>query len=447
MLDLIIRGGIVVGPDGRAPADLAIAAGRIAALLPPGAPADAARMLDAAGRLLLPGLVDAHAHFREPGLTQKEDFASGSRAAIAGGVTAVLVMPTDEPWTETAEQYVAKRALAAGRLHCDVGLQVALGRALRDLERLAALGAVSFELFTNDVPEGFLHADAAAMERAMAAVRAAGGTVAVSPGDQSLLAERLAALGGAADVDAFVASRPALGEATGIARAAVAAAATGASVHVRQTGSALGIAAFRQLKNIADLSIETSPQCLLYDRSAYARFGRWIKASPPLREPADREALLAALADGTIDIVATDHAPHARAEKLAAASFMAVPGGMPGVQTLLPALLHLVARGVIDLSRLVAVAATAPAERFGLGARKGRLVPGRDADILVLDPAGRTVVRDADQLSRGGYTVFDGLEVPFALERVLLRGEEAVGTGGIAPTPRGMVLAAERHPI
>ncbi|MFO1060617.1 MAG: dihydroorotase family protein [Dongiaceae bacterium] len=445
MLDLVIRGGIVVGPDGQAPADLAIADGRVAALLPPGAPAEAARTLDAAGRLLMPGLVDAHAHFREPGLTHKEDFASGSRAAIAGGVTTVLVMPTDEPWTETGAEYLAKRALAAGRIHCEIGLQVALGRELRDLERLAAEGAVSFELFTNDVPDRFLHADAAAMERAMAAVRAVGATVAVSPGDQGVLAQRLAALAGAADVDAFVASRPPLGEAAGIARAAVAAAATGARVHVRQTGSALGIATFRRLKDLADLSIETSPQCLLYDRAAYARFGRWIKASPPLREPADREALVAALADGTIDMVATDHAPHARAEKLEAGSFMAVPGGMPGVQTLLPALLHLVARGVIGLPRLVQLAATAPAERFGLGRRKGRLAPGCDADLIVLDPGGLTVVRDADQLSRGGYTVFDGLEVPFALERVLLRGIEAVGSGGVSTTPCGLVLAAERR--
>jgi dihydroorotase len=445
VLDLIIRGGVVVGPDRQAPADLAIVNGRVAALLPPGAPADAAVTLDAAGKLLLPGLVDAHVHFREPGLTHKEGFASGSRAAIAGGVTTVLVMPTDDPWTETEEQFLAKRALAAGRVHCDIGLQIALGRGLRDVGRLAALGAVSFELFTADVPDAFLHGDTAAMERAMAAVAATGGTVAVSPGDQPLLEQRLAALAGADGVDAFVASRPPLGEAAGIARAAVVAASTGARVHVRQTGSALGIDAFRRLKDLADLSIETSPQCLLYDRSAYDRFGRWIKASPPLREPADREALIAALADGTIDVVATDHAPHARAEKLAAGSFTAVPGGMPGVQTLLPALLHLVERAVIDLRRLVSVAAAAPAARFGLGQRKGRLAPGFDADLLVLDPAGRTVVRDADQLSRPGYTVFDGLAVPFRLERVLLRGTEVYGPSGVSAKPQGTVLAANWH--
>jgi dihydroorotase len=445
VLDLIIRGGVVIGPDRQTRADLAIVNGRVAALLPSSAPAEAAATLDATGKLLLPGLIEAHAHFREPGLTHKEDFASGSRAAIAGGVTTVLVMPTDDPWTETEEQFLAKRALAEGRIHCDVGLQIALGRGLLDLDSLVALGAVSFELFTADVPDAFLHGDTAAMERAIAAVAAAGGTVAVSPGDQKLLEQRLAALAGADGVDAFVASRPPLGEAAGIVRAAVVAAATGARVHVRQTGSALGIAAFRRLKDLADLSIETSPQCLLYDRAAYDRFGRWIKASPPLREPADREALIAALADGTIDVVATDHAPHAREEKLAAESFMAVPGGMPGVQTLLPALLHLVERGVIDLRRLVSVASTAPAARFGLAQRKGRLAPGFDADVLVLDPAGRTLVRDADQLSRPGYTVFDGLAVPYRLERVLLRGVEVYGPSGVAATRHGTVLAAAWH--
>jgi dihydroorotase len=122
MLDLILRGGVIVSPDGLAPGDLAVADGRIAALLKPGADAPAGREIAVDGCLLLPGLVDAHVHFREPGLTAKEDFSSGSRAAIAGGVTTALVMPTDDPWTQTPEQLLAKRALAEGRIHADVGL-------------------------------------------------------------------------------------------------------------------------------------------------------------------------------------------------------------------------------------------------------------------------------------------------------------------------------------
>src|SRR5258707_12742701 len=130
MLDLILRGGAIVSPDGLAPGDLAVAAGRIAALLTPGSAATARREIAVDGCYLLPGLIDAHVHFREPGLTAKEDFASGSRAAIAGGVTTVLVMPTDVPWTATPEQLVAQRALAGGRIHADARLPVALRQPL-----------------------------------------------------------------------------------------------------------------------------------------------------------------------------------------------------------------------------------------------------------------------------------------------------------------------------
>jgi dihydroorotase len=442
MLDLILRGGVIVSPDGLAPGDLAVAGGRIAALLAPGSAATAQREIAVDGCCLLPGLVDAHVHFREPGLTAKEDFASGTRAAIAGGVTTALVMPTDDPWTATPEQLVAKRALAQGRIHADVGLQVVLGREVAEMDRLVELGAVSFELFTADVPPDFRHATTAEIEKAMLAVARAGGLVAVSPDDHAVLEQRLAAAApGQRDVDAFIASRSPLAEATGIARAVLVAATRGARVHIRQTGSALGIATFRRLKSLADVTVETSPQCLLFDRGTYARFGRLIKASPPLREATDMLTLQAALADGTIDLVASDHAPHSLADKLAPTEFMDVPGGMPGVQTLLFALLHLVEQKIIGLPDVARLAAETPARRFGLGHRKGRLTPGLDADVVVLDPAGRTTVSDRDQLSKPGYTVFDGLTVPFRLDRVLLRGVEVGGPAGTSH-PRGEVLAS-----
>ncbi len=265
----------------------------------------------------------------------------------------------------------------------------------------------------------------------------------MSPGDQSILDRRLEqTASGPRGVDDFIASRPPLAEAAGIARAVLVAATTGARLHIRQTGSALGIAAFRRLKSLADVSIETSPQCLLFDRSAYGRLGRLIKASPPLRDTADMLALQEALADGTIDLIATDHAPHSLADKQAPADFMDVPGGMPGVQTLLFALLHMVERKLIALPDVARLAAATPADRFGLGHRKGRLAAGLDADIVVLDPRGRTVVSNRDQLSKPGYTVFDGLEVSFQLDRVFLRGVEVLGPARGAALPRGEVLVS-----
>lgn len=442
--DLVLRGGRVVGPDGIAAADLALSGDVIAARLAPGQPCEARSTLDVEGRLLLPGLVDAHVHLREPGLTWKEDFASGTRAAAAGGVTTVMDMPTDDPWTTTPAHLQAKRALAEGRIVVDVGLQAVVMRGPQDLAGLAALGATSFEIFTADVPSDFIHETAATLRAAIAAVRAAGGVAAVSPGEQSILEAELARLTpGRSTAEDFVRSRPAHAEAQGIVRAVLAAADLGVPVHIRQSNSAAGLAAFRRLKDLAPVTIETSPQGLMFTAADYARLGPDTKASPPFRTANDREAVRAALADGTIDIVVTDHAPHQAAEKAAMADdFANVPGGFSGLQTLLPVLLGLVDDGLITLSDLVRLAASRPAEIFGLGARKGRLQPGHDADILVLDPTRPSTVTRAEQLSRSTFTPFEGLVVSYRLERVFLRGRAVFGPAGVDAEATGRVLGS-----
>jgi dihydroorotase len=433
MFDLLLRGGTVINATGALRADLAVTAGRVAALLAPEEPASARVEHRVDGCHLLPGLVDAHVHLREPGLTHKEDFVSGTRAAAAGGVTTLLDMPTDEPWTSTASELRDKMRQAAGRLHVDVGFQVAMKRDIAELEALRALAPVSFEVFTADVPPAFRHDTQRDLVRALSALKPLDVLACVSPGDQSILDSAR----GDGGVAAFLASRPPLAEASGIARAVLAAADTGARVHVRQSNSALGMATWRRMRDLADVSIETTPQCLLFAASDYAQHGANLKASPPMRELADLDAMRAALRDGVIDIVATDHAPHAPAEKAAHyEAFADVPGGMPGVQTLLATMLHFVASGDIDLPALVRMCSANPARRFGLAARKGALLPGRDADILVLDPSQTTLISNADQLSRAAYTPFDGMRVQGRLTAVFLRGVRIDGN----TEPAGQVL-------
>ena len=259
--DLVLRGGQVVDPEGISRVDLAIVGGRVAALLAPGEPAEAAAVHDVGGKLLLPGLVDAHVHLREPGLTWKEDFDSGTRAAIVGGVTTLLVMPTDDPWTRSAATFEAKRQLAAGRIHADVGLQVAVARDLAGLEELVERGACSFEVFTADVPDTFLHNTPAALRDAIAAVHAAGGMSAVSPGDQSILEAELARLSpGRSSVADFVRTRPGP---RGGARHRPCGAGRGGRRGRRSTSARAtrrrAWRFFRRLRDRADVSIETEP--------------------------------------------------------------------------------------------------------------------------------------------------------------------------------------------
>lgn len=444
MFDLVLRGATIVEAGGTVRADLYVSDGRVAAVLSPDTPASAKVEHRVDGCYLLPGLVDAHVHLRDPGLTHKEDFESGTRAAAAGGVTTLLDMPTDDPWTDSVESYIDKQRLAAGRLHVDVGLQVALRRDADDLRALRALNPVSVEVFTADVPEGYLHDTQYSLLHALKLLRPLDILACVSPGDQSLLES--APKGG---VDAFLASRPPLAEASGIAKAILAATEAKARIHIRQTNSGLGLATFRRMRSLADVSIETTPQCLLFTADDYAEFGADIKASPPMRSAEDRDALLAALREGLIDIVATDHAPHARAEKKAHYNaFADIPGGMPGVQTLLATMLHFVATGDIDLPALVRMCSTNPAQRFGIGNRKGTLAIGRDADILVLDPRLDTRISHDDQLSRAGYTPFDDMQMPGRLTAVFLRGALIYENGRlVAPAPVGTILGASNHAI
>jgi len=439
MFDLILRGAQVVNASGIARADVAISQGRIAAVLLPGQPAPSVLERRVDGCLLLPGLVDAHVHLCDPGLTHKEDFLSGTRAAAAGGVTTVLDMPTDEPWTASAEDLRQKSKLAEGRIYTDVGLQIAVQHDGQHLDQLQALEPVSFEVFTAWAPERFLHDTQERLVRTLQRLSERNVLACVSPGDHSIQSRTAGTYDpdpNRSDVDAFLICRPPIAEATGITRTLLAAAATRARVHVRQANSGLSLQAWRRLKDLADVTLEATPQSLLFSETDYPQHGNYLKCAPPMRSPEDVELLRSALRDGLIDMMVTDHSPHSHLEKDPAnVSFAQAPLGIPGVQTLLFAMLHLVHRGDIDLPALVRLCAWNPAGRFGLAGKKGALDVGHDADILILDPAMNTTVRNADQLSKSGYTPFDGLNVPWGLREVLLRGKTLSVTGAAPDGP------------
>jgi dihydroorotase len=438
--DTLITNAAVIDPEAQHTSHVGIIGGRVAAVLGPDTVATARTTIDASGSILLPGLVDAHAHLREPGLTHKEDFSSGTHAAALGGVTTVLDMPTDDPWTATAAQLSDKMAMARDHIHVDVGFQAVVSHDLDLILPLRELKPVSFELFTADVPQPFLFATMDEVIRALKRFRDAETLIGVSPGDQSLLLGSLERAG-ARDIKAFLDSRPALAEAGGISRAILAAAVTTCRIHVRQINSSLGVDTWRRLRGLADVSVETTPQNLFFTADHYRSQGANLKASPPLRAKVDVDALREAVATGLIDIIGTDHAPHSPAEKAATyTAFSDIPGGMPGLQTLLYTMLKLSDEGVVSLADIARMCAHNPAERFGLGESKGRIGVGYDADILVIDPRQSSVIRNADQVSRAGYTPYDGWSVSGRLTRVFLRGEEIVRNGKLLAKRRGQIL-------
>ncbi|WP_366658378.1 dihydroorotase family protein [Fodinicurvata sp. EGI_FJ10296] len=444
MLDLLIKGGAVM-IDGRpSPVNLAIADGRITAVLSPSIPAPAAReTVDADGLTVLPGLVDAHVHCRQPGFEHKENFASASRAAAAGGVTTIMVMPTDNPFTDTLDRFREKVAMARASSIVDIALQAAIVPDSPDTAAIHDVGAVSFEAFLSDAPEAYLLKDDGDLFAVMEAVAAVGGVLGVTPGTPAISGRIEARLHAQnrRDPGAFIESRPAAAEAVAVARICLAARATGARVHIRQVSTAESVAVLRALKPGTAITAEVTAHNLMLDESRLHALGPFAKVVPPLRPKTDIDAVRAALKDGVIDIVVTDHAPHAEAEKQAGATdIWAAPGGFPGLQTLLPTLLKLGTQGDFDLGKLSSVAARQPALLFNLYPRKGWLGPGADADIVLVDMTAESTVTADEQFSRARRTPFEGMRYPGRVVRTLLRGRTIYADGACIDEPVGCVI-------
>ena len=376
------------------------------------------RVVDADGRLLLPGAIDAHVHFREPGDAHKETWTTGSRSAAAGGVTTVVDQPNTTPPTVTRETFDRKAELATAS-YVDYGLNGGVTSAWEPdslFDRpLFALG----EVFLADSTGGMgIDTDrfAAAVDRAADA----GVTVTVHAEDATRFDEtaRDNDTGGAGrDADAAYWSqyRPAEAEAAAVEEAVEIGSAAGATIHIAHTSTPGGVDAAVE----GGATCEATPHHLLLDRSDLADLGTFGRMNPPLRSPDRRARLYERLVDGRVDIVATDHAPHARAEK--DTDVWTAPSGIPGVETMVPLL---VARArdpddPLSVERVHETTAAAPADLLGLSA-KGRIREGADADLALYE-TGTRPVRGESLHSRCGWTPFEGEMAAFP-SLTLLRG-------------------------
>ena len=403
----MLRGGSAVTPEGVRPVDIVIAAGAIADLLPPGTAVDAAEEVDASGCLVLPGIIDAHVHFRTPGLTHKEDWAHASTAAVAGGVTTVLDMPNTIPATAGADALLAKVDLAVGRSRCHFGFYGALAADnLGHLPALAAAGVVGFKVFLGETTASLpppddgqlllawrttaalglrtmVHAENGAILRMAAAREGAAEGPAHARGGAPTSAAA-AGPGAPPSLAAHGRSRPPVAEVEAVSRACLLADAAGAPIAIAHLSTAGAAQVVRRAKaDGVDVRGETCPHYLLLTEEEAAPLRALAKVNPPLRAAADRDALWAAVGDGTIDQIGSDHAPHTPAEK-AAADLREAPSGFAGVQNTLPVLLG---DPRLSLRRLVELLCEGPARNWGLWPGKGRIARGADADLVVVRPA------------------------------------------------------------
>ena len=402
--DIIFKGGTVVNQDGEGGRDLGIRAGRFAAIGDLSR-ASAGEVINCHGLHLLPGVIDSHVHFREPGLTRKEDLESGSLSAVMGGVTAVFEMPNTDPTTTTAEALADKVRRAHHRMHCDFAFYIGATREntsqLGELERLP--GVCGVKVFMGSSTGSLLIEDDEGVRNVLKAINR---RAAFHSEDEYRLRERMN-LRVEGDPRSHPVWRDAEAALLCTRRLIALARETGKRIHVLHVTSKEEAAFLAGHKDVA--TAEVTPAHLTFSApECYERLGTLAQINPPIRDAAHREGLWHAIAQGVVDSVGSDHSPHTREEK--SRPYPKTHSGMTGVQTLVPVMLDHVNAGRLSLLRFVDLTSAGPARLFNIAA-KGRIAVGYDADLTVVDLKREETIRDDQVASRAGWTPYNGVRV------------------------------------
>ena len=440
---VVIRGGTVVLPTGQRQVDIAFTDGTITAIgtdVPAGA-----ETIDATGLVVLPGLVDAHVHFNEPGRADWEGWEAGTRGAAAGGVTTVLEMPLNaHPPTTTAAAFDAKLAVARAKARVDFGLWGGLvDDNLAELPGLAARGVVGFKAFMSESGiDDFRRAPDGVLAAGLKALAKLGLPLGVHAESHEMV-ERLGAelrAAGRTDRLAWCRARPPAAEVEAIRRliSCVRGAGLGARAHVVHVSCAEGLAEVRGARERGfQVTAETCPHYLAFTESDFERVGPALKCAPPLRDAQTRDRLWTALLAGEVDLIGSDHSPCPAADKQRGErNVWQAWGGVSGIQSTLPFLL---AEGVdtrgLALERVAELTAAAPARVFGLDPRKGAIAVDADADFALVDPAVSWTLGASQLHTRSGISPYLGRAFRGAVVRTIVRGRTVFMDGEVVGEP------------
>jgi dihydroorotase len=440
--DLMIKNGKVLTPHPEKPhgheissVDIGIRGGKIVEL----GSLDSSRsteVIDATHLHVLPGLIDSQVHFREPGLTHKEDLESGSRSAALGGMTAFFEMPNTSPSTTTVAAVEDKIQRATGRSWVDFAFFVGASR--ENVDQLAELerhrGVVGVKIFMGSSTGSLLVEDEETLRRVLQAVNR---RVAVHSEDELRMRERKHLALNSKDVHDHPHWRDAESALISTKRLIRLAEELGKKVHVLHVSTREEIDFLAQHKNTA--TIEVLPQHLtVWAPDCYDKWGTKAQQNPPIRTKEHHDALWRALQSDIVDVIGSDHAPHTLEEK--AKPYPESPSGMPGVQTMLPLMLQHMHEGRLSLEHLCQLLSSRPAQIYGVR-NKGAVRIGNDADFTLVDLGMKKTIRNADMASKTGWTLFDGWQVQGWPKMTILRGQKVMVDDEIQGKPQGQPVS------
>lgn len=418
--DLIVKNGNIVSPQKTFTGDIAVSNGKIVKTGELHLSDTADEIYDAKDKYVLPGVIDAHVHFRDPGLTVKEDFESGSIAAVMGGVTMVADMPNVIPVTSTVERFNEKVSIVKEKSYVDFAFFALLNNEnYNEMEGLKNSGALGFKIFLGTSTGDIAAPSPAVMVQQMELSGKLGLRIGFHCETSELNSYYTKLNKVRTDVtDGVLLSmaRPVFSEALAIQTAICYARYTKAKIHILHVTSSDGALLVAEAKRKGiDVTSETCPHYLFLDAEKNT-----YKVLPPIRDESHRKGLWKQIENGVIDMVATDHAPHTAAEK--ALPVWEAPGGLCGVETLVPLFLNEVNKGNISINDFARITSEAPAKIWGIYPQKGNLLPGADADITVVDLSMRKKISINELHSKSETSPYDGMDVQGFPAATIIRG-------------------------
>lgn len=445
-MNLLIKNGILVSPEGRYQANIAVQDGKTAVIMANFSCLEENnydKVIDAKGLYVLPGCMDPHVHFRDPGHTNKEDFFTGSAAAAAGGFTTVYDMPNNMPRTLGKKEFDEKMQIIGNRSHVDFALYGLVSDNLENLPELMECGVRGFKGLMGISSMKTPTCRDATLWQALKLLKDTGYPISVHAEETEICdveKERLMKEG-RNDARAHMESRPAIAEIIAVQRAIMLAEDIGGRLHIAHISAKETVEIIRAAKaRGVRVTCETGPHNLLFTDADYGKIGQAMFMNPPIRCQADQDALYAGIMDGTVDMLATDHAPHTEEDKFSSGHMLKSVSGCCSIESSVAVMLTLVNQGKLTLEQYVKLASTNVAKLFNLYPQKGCIAVGSDADFTIVDMEREGVIRKEALHSKTKVTMYDGLKVKGMPVYTIIRGNVVMKDGVVMPGAFGQLV-------